>query len=154
GGDSPAAQLWNLSDRSGDLKEPAATFADPSVTRNITCAAIRPRHNDYIVTGHSDGDVHVWRFTDGKATLETPRLIAREFAGAVNALCFTPDGDQLAAAGDGTRIWLGTMEPEARQLEVLERLRPHHYEQINALATWPDQPILISGSDDTTIRFW
>ena len=27
-------------------------------------------------------------------------------------------------------------------------------EQINALTAWPGQSILISGSDDTTVRFW
>ncbi len=46
------------------------------------------------------------------------------------------------------------MEPRPRPIKVLEELRPHHFEQINALTAWPGQSILISGSDDTTVRFW
>jgi uncharacterized caspase-like protein len=129
-------------------------FSDPAVRKNITCAAIRPGHPAQVVTGHSDGQVHLWTWAEGKAKLEVPPLIVREFATAVKAVCFAADGRHLAAAGDGTRIWVGAMEPQAHRINVLDRLRHHHSEQINALATWPGQPILISGSDDTTVRFW
>ena len=46
------------------------------------------------------------------------------------------------------------MEPKPKAIKVLEGLRPHHFEQINTLTTWPGQSILISGGDDTTVRFW
>src|SRR5262249_11094737 len=72
----------------------------------------------------------------------------------VKALTFTPDGKTLAAAGDGTSLWLATMEPRPGPIGDLDALRPHHDEQINSLIAWRDQPILISGSDDTTVKFW
>ncbi|HZW32076.1 MAG TPA: WD40 repeat domain-containing protein, partial [Isosphaeraceae bacterium] len=154
GGDAPVAQLWDLSATEGEPGAPAATFADKSVRANITCAAIRPGHAEEVVTGHSDGQVHVWKWAEGKTSLEVSGLVAREFAGRVKALCFTADGQQLAAAGDGTRIWVGALDPQPRPIDVLERLRPHHLEQINALIAWPGKPVLISGSADTTVRFW
>jgi WD40 repeat protein len=154
GGDSPQAQLWDLSAPEGSLAAPVVTFADPMVKNNLTCAAIRPGDARQVVTGHSDGQVHVWRWAGDKPRLEVLQLVAGAFAGAVKALCFTSAGRQLAAAGDGTQIWIGEMEPRPRATNTLRALRPHHYEEINALAAWHDLPILISGSDDTTIRFW
>ena len=82
------------------------------------------------------------------------QLVEGVFAGKVKALTFTSDGRRLAAAGDGTTIWLGEMEPQPGPVQDIDALRPHHFEQINALLAWRDQPILISGSDDTTVRFW
>jgi WD40 repeat protein len=154
GGDAPVAQLWDLSAHEGDLGAPAVTFADPTVRRNVTCAAIRPGASGQVVTGHSGGEVHVWEWQGGEARLKVRQLVARAFAGSVKAVCFTSDGQHLAAAGDGTRIWLGAMDPEPRSINVLNAVRPHHYEEINALCAWRDLPVLVSGSDDTTIRFW
>src|SRR5262249_48388551 len=53
-----------------------------------------------------------------------------------------------------TTIWLGTMEPQPGPIADLDALRPHHTEQVNALIAWPDQAMLLSGSDDTTVKFW
>jgi WD40 repeat protein/uncharacterized caspase-like protein len=154
GGDSNKAQLWDLASRSGDLDAPAVTFEDPSVQANITCVAIRPKHAEQVVTGHSDGQIHVWKREGARGTLEVPRLVAREFSTAVKAICFTSDGQHLAASGDGKRIWVGAMDPRPHRVDVLDRLRPHHDEQISALIAWEGRPILVSGSDDTTIRLW
>ncbi len=163
GSESPTARLWDLSAPPGELKAPVATFSNPLVRANVTSVAIRPGHPEQVVTGHSDGQVHVWRFDakNGGAALEIPRLVAREFSTAVKALCFTTDGRYLAASGDGKRIWVGAMDPQPHRIDLLDRLGPHHDEQINALITWRgrdaargDRPILISGSDDTTIRLW
>ncbi len=151
-GDSPEAKLWDLTATKGELKNPSIRFLDPQ-TPNVTCTAIRPNHNQ-VVTGHSDGQVNLWSWKDGQVTAEMQQLVAGAFAGAVKALAFTSDARTLAAAGDGTAIWLGTMEPQPGAIGDLDLLRPHHFEQINALLAWPDQSILISGSDDTSVKFW
>jgi len=151
-GDSPTAYLWDLSQAEGEVKRPLAKFHDPSA-RNVTCAAIRPGGRQ-VVTGHSDGQVRLWSWEEGKAVLEVPELVEGVFAGDVRALAFTADGRMLAAAGDGTTIWLGDMEPRPSARDDLNRLRPHHLEQINGLLAWSDPPMLVSGSDDTTVRFW
>ena len=88
GADAPSARLWDLSDRKGDLDVPSAILSDPSITRNLTCAAIRPGTAGPIVevvTGHSNGEVHVWKWAEGKVTREVPPLIARYFAASVKA---------------------------------------------------------------------
>ena len=129
-------------------------FRDPQPgAPRITCAAIRPGH-DQVVTGHSDGQVNLWSWKDGKAKLDAGRLVEGAFAGVVKALTFTADGKKLAAVGDGTSIWLGTMDDPPAPAEDLDGLRPHHTEQINAVLAWSDPPMLITGSDDTTVRFW
>jgi WD40 repeat protein len=151
-GDSPEAKLWNLVLAEGELKTPSANFVDPHAT-NITATVIRPNHNQ-LVTGHSDGQVNLWSWKDGRAILEVQQLVVGAFAGAVKALAFMSDGRTLAAAGDGTTIWLGTMEPQPAAIGDLDELRPHHSEQINTLLAWPGQSMLISGSDDTTVKFW
>ncbi len=150
--DAPEARLWDLNAGRGALAEPLVVFSDPTA-RNLTCAALRPDHADQIVTGHSDGRVMYWTWKDGKARRENAGLVNGLFAGEVKALAFTPDGRQLAAAGDDTTIWLGEMEPIPRRLKDLEA-RPHHFEQINSLVMWQGTPMLLSGSDDTTVRFW
>ena len=154
GGEAPEAKLWDLSVRRGSLDTPSVRLSDRSIRKNITCVAIRPEHASQVVTGHSDGQVHLWSWAGGKAKLEIPGLIQGEFAGAVKSVCFTSDGGYLAAAGDGLSIWVGTMTPRPRPIESLDKLRPHHSEQINTLTTWKGLPILISGGDDTTVRFW
>jgi WD40 repeat protein len=153
-GNSPDASLWDLAASQGELAAPVARFRDPD-GRNVTCAAIRPTSTIQVVTGHSDGHVNLWSWREGQtAKLESAHLVEGIFAGKVRALTFTSDGRKLAAAGDGTTIWLGEMEPAPGPVEDLDALRPHHFEQINALLAWGDQPFLVSGSDDTTIRFW
>ncbi len=154
GGNSSEARLWDLSARRGSLETPSVRFSDRSIRKDITCVAIRPDHASQVVTGHSDGQVHLWTWTGGTARLEIPGLIQGEFAGAVKSVCFTSDGGYLAAAGDGLSIWVGAMEPRPRPIDGLDKLRPHHFEQINTLTAWKGLPILISGGDDTSVRFW
>ena len=154
GGDSPAAKLWDLSATQGGLQAPSVVFSARSVRKNITCAAIRPGSHNQVVTGHSDGKVHLWSWNGQKAKLEISGFVEGEFSGAVKSLCFTSDGAYLTAAGDGLTIWVGAMEPRPQPIEVLTKLRPHHIEQINTLAAWKGLPVVISGGDDTTVRFW
>jgi len=155
-GGSPASLIWDVGAAKGEIGSPLATLANARTgnKNNVTCAVFRPKHSDEVVSGHLDGQVNVWTWSKGQAKLSTPRLVEEEFVGRVRTVCFTSDGRHLAAAGDGTTIWLGEMEPKPRSIKVLDALRPHHFEQINALTIWPGQSILISGSDDTTVRFW
>jgi WD40 repeat protein len=153
-GDAPTGRVWDLSAPRGQLDKPAVVLSDPEVKEEITCAAIRPGNPNRVVTGHSNGRVHGWTREPGKARLDQRPLVVRKFSTAVKSLCFTSDGQYLGAAGDGKRIWVSVMDPQPDRVTALDRLRAHHDEQINALIAWKDRPILVSGSDDTTIRFW
>jgi WD40 repeat protein/uncharacterized caspase-like protein len=174
-GRSPEAKLWDLSQGNGPLKSPAVTFQEAS-SRDITSAQIRPGADRQLVTGHSDGRLLLWSWADGEARQRMPRqeLAGQVFVGAVNAVTFTPEGRYLSAAGFGPMIWVAEMGPEVRPIRNLGT-PPHHFEQVNALAVWsglkppdgpgrvgpggqpnaaPAGPVLISGSDDTTVKFW
>jgi WD40 repeat protein len=150
-GDSPSAQLWALDAAGGEIKRPAVTFVLPE-TSNVTCVRIRPGPSHQLVTGHGDGRAILWSWRDSKATAEQTHLVEEVLDGAVRAMVFTPDGRQLVVAGDGTSIWLGELEPRPRAIDLAGR--PHHFEQVNSLAAWPDGSLVVSGSDDSTVRFW
>jgi WD40 repeat protein/uncharacterized caspase-like protein len=152
-GDSPAAALWELDPAGGEVKRPAATFALPDAA-NVTSVRIRPGDSHQLVTGHSDGRIILWSWRGETARVGNDRLIEQLFDGAVHALAFTPDGRYLAAAGYGPVIWLGDMQPQPHALDLHQKERPHHFEQVNALLAWPDGSLLVSASDDTTVRFW
>ena len=112
------------------------TFEQTSA-HNITCVQVQPGLRRQMVTGHSDGRLLVWSWADGKARQVIPLQTLAEhfFVGAVHAVSFTPDGRYLAAAGDGPMIWLAEIGDQVRVIRNLGS-PPHHFEQINALATW------------------
>lgn len=153
-GDSPEARLWDLSAAPGELKTPELTFQDPGISRNVTCVAIRPGKEQHVVTGHSDGKVYLWTWKPGQARPVVSPLVQDVFGGPIKALTFTGGGQNLAAGGEGTSLWLGPVEKRRGAFEGLDALRPHHFERINGLLAWDDPNLLISGSDDTTVRFW
>ena len=150
-GDSPSAQLWQLDAAGGEIKRPTVTLLE-ATSANVTCVQIRPGASRQLVTGHSDGRAILWSWRESKATVEAPHLVEGVLDGAVKAIAFTPNGRTLAVAGDGTTIWLGELEPKPRRLDLDQQ--SHHSEQVNALASWFDGSLLLSGSDDTTVRFW
>ena len=152
-GDSPEARLWDLSAAPGELKTPEATFQDPGIKGNVTCVAIRPG-TEQVITGHSDGNIYIWTRKPGQARAVVTPVVQNAFGGAIKALAFTGGGQNLAAAGEGTSLWLGPIEKRPGAFEGLGALRPHHFERINGLLFWDKPNLLISGSDDTTIRFW
>jgi WD40 repeat protein len=166
-GDSPESKLWDLDAGRGDLHAPAVTFRDPRPgARNVTAAVVRPGPARQVATGHRDGLVRLWTWREGQAEAVGPPLdlVQGVFSGEVKGLTFGSDGrDQfLAASGDGTSLWLARMsEPRPTPVADLGE-RPHHVEQINALIAWPPAPggvapgplTLVSGSDDTTVKFW
>ena len=138
GGDSKRAELWDLSSRQGAMETAAVTFQD-AMTGDMTCVQLRPGSHRQMVSGHSDGRLLLWTWDEGETRQESPAQVLAErfFSGAVHAITFTPDGRYLAAAGVGTRIWLAEMEPRVRPIRDLGT-PPHHFEQISALAAWPD----------------
>ncbi|QEH33813.1 WD domain, G-beta repeat [Aquisphaera giovannonii] len=153
GGNASSARLWNLAEP-GEINAPEFVFEDPNAgTAKVTCVAIRPGRNQ-LATGRQDGQVDLWSWEGGKARLEVPRLVELFFTGRASALAFVDGGAKLAAGGDGTSIWLGKVDGEPAAIDDLNALRPHHLEQVNGLAAWPGTPVLISASDDTTVRFW
>jgi len=175
-GDSPQASLWDLSQKAGSLSAPARTFHDRS-TEPVTRAIFRPGSSRTVITGYRDGRVSVWTWKDGAEQTRLRGFVASP-GRTVKALAFSPDGRYLTVAGDAADLWVGEIDPTPRRITKLDGLMPHHFEQINALLAWPapphfltlkfpsldgsagvsflarPAPLLVSGSDDTTIKFW
>jgi WD40 repeat protein len=178
GGNSPTVKLWDLQGQ-GAINRAAVTFEDPA-GREVAAVGVRPGSSRQLVSGQTDGRLLLWSWADGKTTQRVPSQILAEryFPGPFAAIAFSHDGRYVAAAGAGPMIWLAEMEPRVRPIRDLGT-PPHHFEQVNTLEFWPDwsesfrlallslmqpgvpvilnpprPPVLISGSDDTTIKFW
>lgn len=149
--DAPEAQLWELGEP-GPIEQPRATVRDPD-GQAVTCIQIAPGADRRLLTGHRDGRVLLWTGIDGGGEPAERVVVRNLFAGAVNALALAGDGRTLAAAGDGNTIWLGQVGPTPGRLPDLSG-RPHHFEQVNALTFWAEAGLLVSGSDDASVKFW
>ncbi|HKM55908.1 MAG TPA: hypothetical protein VJY33_21055, partial [Isosphaeraceae bacterium] len=178
GGNSPTVRLWDLQGQ-GAITSASVTFEDPA-GRDVACVQVRPGSSRQLVSGQTDGRLLLWSWADGKTTQRVPAQILAEryFPGSVTAIAFSHDGHYVAAAGTGPMIWSAEMEPRVRPIHDLGT-PPHHFEQVNTLEFWPDwsdslrltlfgllqpgvpvilnpprPPVLMSGSDDTTVKFW
>lgn len=158
-GDSTEIAIWNLNpdEPPHELEQPLATLDDPGGAQ-VTCVAIRPGVLGQLVSGHKDGSVALWTYSDKQTPPVKQQLSQAMFEGAVKCLRFGSDGKSLAAAGDGTDFWFGQIAPKVVRNRAFDGFRPHHSEQINALEIAFDAgggpPLLFSGSDDTTVRIW
>lgn len=91
-------------------------------------------------------DVHLWR------TIMPP--ISYDCKGPttdVRLVCMSQDGSKAATSSDGTitvLIWNLNKEP------TLVASLSGHTQQISALYMTPDASLLISGSEDATLRLW
>jgi WD40 repeat protein len=142
------AKVW---DRTQPAPEnPLATFAMTDEATGaplpISAAALAPTAPRRVVTGALNGQLLLWE--DGK---EKPTDLG-SLDRAILAVAFTPDGQSIAAAGADKSVWVWqTSRPRQRiRLEP----NPQHTEQVNVLLGWPNNTLFVSGSDDTTIRFW
>jgi WD40 repeat protein/uncharacterized caspase-like protein len=140
-GEDGTACLWDLADEQAEPQ----TFTDPE-GRAITCAQVDPANPDRFATGGHDGRVRVWQ-----AGKDRPSVLG-DLEGTVHDVTFTPDGRWLVAAGMNRSMRLWRLGPT--RAEALLEPRPHHAEQINALAAFPGGRVIATGSDDTTLRLW
>lgn len=102
-----------------------------------------------LTKGGSRGDkkategIVLWDAETGKVVRETPHSTA------MDTLAISPDGKRFAEAGGDKRVRIR----DAESLEILEEFRVHDA-AVTAIAWHPSLPILVTGSDDLTIRFW
>lgn len=113
----------------------------------ITAAGFDPTDPRRVFTGHDDGMVVRWEIaadgTSRSATLE-------RLDGAVLALSVSDDGKWLACGGDEKAVHVVPLSGPNPPL----RLTPRHDERISALVAWAGTGLLVSGSEDATVRLW
>jgi WD40 repeat protein len=103
----------------------------------VTCCVV---HRGVVISGGRDGTIRMWRDAVLLSTLQ-----AHE--GAVRALAVSDDGQTLASSGDDHRILLHLL-PEGSVFGAFYG----HERPVVALAWSGD--LLVSGSEDRTVRTW
>ena len=142
------ARTWDL-ERTGEgaSPRPIATFEAPGAA--LSAARIAPGEDaGSIALGTRDGRVLLWAKGAGQAALLT------KVDGAIQTLAFTPDGRTLLAGGADKSVRALVVDQPGRSDRP--DLKGPHAERVNTILTWPgtDGRVAVSGSDDTTIRFW
>ncbi|NBV85698.1 MAG: hypothetical protein EBS01_05435, partial [Verrucomicrobia bacterium] len=80
---------------------------------------------------------------------KTGKRLARADAPDANALCIAPDGKQIAEAGNDMRLRLRN----AQTLKIEQEFRAHDG-AISDVEWHPKLPLLVSASEDLTVRIW
>jgi WD40 repeat protein/tetratricopeptide (TPR) repeat protein len=120
--------------------ELVAVAFSPDGSRLVTCGGDSSGDEK----DRPSGELKVWDIDTGRLVLDI-----KEIQAAVQDVCFSPDGRQLASAGmDGkVRLWDAVTGKELRAFSG-------HEGAVNAVAFSPDGQYLASGSDDRNVRIW
>jgi WD40 repeat protein/uncharacterized caspase-like protein len=145
-------KVWPLDDPKLELHTTVMTFLNPADNSPaITSARFSPASSSRVVTGTRGGHVFLWNWEKGKRT----RVDLDKLEGEVNALAFSPDGRWLVVSGALNKLIRFWSIPETGAAKPVDFLpRPHHGEQVGALAAWPNGSMIVSGGDDAAVRFW
>ncbi len=94
-----------------------------------------------IVSGSHDSTLKVWDPTSGTAGEET----LRGHAGHVMSVAALPDGRILSGGGRTVKVW-DLRKPATPNLA--------HKGNVNCIAALPDCSMVVTGSEDATVRVW
>ena len=148
------ARVWPMVDPAIELHREVAILRNPQArARAITTARFHPVDPSRVVTGTRAGALILWEWAKGAR----PRSVALAGSeGEVVASTFSTDGRWLAASwslGKSIRFW--PIRPgEDPKADATIAPSPHHGEQVGALVGWPDGSMIVSGSDDSAVKFW
>ncbi len=151
--------FWSVTEKGVQTDTPAKTLPKAHIPANqpLFAAALAPVAGGRVALGWGRYDRKNDRWL-GKIDLWNPEkdavvsLTLEGVEGTLHALGFSGDGGFLAAGGTSKRLYAWDVRGEAkRNLSLSWR----HDEQINTLAALPGPAgLLLSGSDDTTVRLW
>lgn len=96
-----------------------------------------------LATGNTDGLIHLWTVADGNL------IQTFEGNGPVHGLQFSPSGRTVASIGPNPEILLWDVHGKRLRTRLKE-----HEKVVTAIAWASDGYTLISGSLDSTLKFW
>ena len=114
-----------------------------STTRSLAFA-----NGILLVTGHEDGLIRLWHA--GNGTLVSASL--EGLGEAITSLRFSPDGRWLASGTDSGAIWLWEVADNELITKAGELVQ--HQQGIRTMVFSPDSSLLVSASNDDTLRVW
>lgn len=110
---------------------------------NIYGIALSP-DGTQLATGHVDGEIRLWRVSDGTLLFKTTA-----HSHTVWSLAYSPDGRTLASGSfDGT---VGLWDSQSGQIK---QMLSAHADWVWAIAMSPDSQFVASASSDRTIKLW
>ncbi len=158
GSEDGSAKIWPMDDPALELRKPRAILANPDAEAPpVTTASFCPRKPGRVVVGTRGGFVFLWenRAETGKAPAKWERIDLGRLDGSINATTFSSDGRWVVASSareKSLRFW--SIPDTGKPVFVPFLPRPHHTEQVGALAAWPNGSMILSGGDDAAVRFW
>jgi WD40 repeat protein/uncharacterized caspase-like protein len=149
-----SVKLWPLANPDFELRKPLVILANPDGDAPaITSARVCPGRPGRVVAGTRGGFVFLWDWDKSKG--KPDRFELGRLDGEVNASAFSSDGRWVVASSSrdkSLRFW--SIPEVGKPVPVPFKPRPHHSEQVGALAAWPGGSMMVSGGDDAAVRFW
>ena len=158
-GEDGLVKLWNL-EAPGEIKAPIEVLK-PTRIDSISAAAFAKDGPWRIIaaglTSTDEPRAFCWDLKPGEPPSKARFVSLGSTPGKMLTATVLAGGRFVAMAGRDRRLMIWDLA-DGREPERLEfHLTPDHTESINDLMAWPrpgDGLTLVSGSDDTTIRFW
>lgn len=97
----------------------------------------------YILSGGSEGAIVLWDAASGNRILET------NFKAKINSVIFSPDVQYIAAAGADKKIIIWNIESK----QIVKEFEAHEND-INAIAFSDKGSLLVSVSNDASLKIW
>ncbi|KAL3524617.1 hypothetical protein ACH5RR_012989 [Cinchona calisaya] len=115
--------------------------------------------SDLLATGGADFDIKLWDISSGEEENRCPRASYKTslsyHSSAVNALRFSPSGEQLASGADGGELVLWKLySSDAGETWKFQKTLLFHRKDVLDLQWSTDSAFLLSGSVDNSCIIW
>ncbi|KAK4273647.1 hypothetical protein QN277_016997 [Acacia crassicarpa] len=139
GSEQGAMQLWNIS-----TKKKIYEFKgwNSPIMSCVSSPAL-----DVVAVGCADGSIHVHniRYDEELVTF------THSMRGSVTALSFSTDGQPLLASGGSSGV-ISIWNLEKKRLQSV--IKEAHDGSITSLYFFPNEPVMMSSSEDNSIKMW
>lgn len=102
-----------------------------------------------IVSGSDSGKVKLWTIENLAGLNPNVLPVLEVETGSVYALDWSPEGDKIVAAGNGSITVY-----DAGTLDIIFHIENAHDGRINDVAFSPDGSLIVSGGDDGALKLW
>ena len=116
----------------------------------VECVTVSPS-GSYFASGDEDGKVMIWSEPGEGGEFTRVQVLEDHTKKFIFAVCFSPDGKQLATGSFDKSINLYSFNEGSA---ILAHTLEGHTDYVKSLSFSPDCKLLCSGSVDRSIKFW